>query len=197
MRIVYNSPVILTFTLAAAAVLVLDYLAGGWIIPAFFTTGNLETRLIGAVSHILGHVSWRHYYGNFIMILLIGPLLEEKYGSGKMTMMILVTAILTAGVNYLFFLAPALAPFGKNNLLGASGIVYMMFILGSFTNVRSGEIPATFILAFLIYIGAEVINSFTPDSVSQLGHILGGVSGGVFGLLLSQKAGATSIRRTA
>lgn len=37
-------------------------------------------RLFG---HVLGHASWDHFTGNILLILVIGPMIEEKYGSKK------------------------------------------------------------------------------------------------------------------
>jgi rhomboid protease GluP len=70
--------------------------------------------------------------------------------------------------------------------LGASGIVFMMILLASTANIRSGEIPLTFIAVAIIYLGAEIMKSFEKDNISQLGHILGGVSGAVFGFLVAK-----------
>ena len=55
------------------------------------------------VSHVIGHGSWEHLLGNFAIILLIGPILEEKYGSGQLLWMIFFTALVTGLVNTFFF----------------------------------------------------------------------------------------------
>ena len=55
------------------------------------------------------------------MILIIGPLLEEKYGSKKMFSVILVTAVITGIVNYVFF--------PNIRLLGASGVAFALILL--------------------------------------------------------------------
>jgi membrane associated rhomboid family serine protease len=88
-----------------------------------------------------------------------------------------VTAIATAILNMLLVHA---------GLLGASGIVFMLILLSSFTNIRQGEIPITFILIVVLYIVRELVNAFTPDTVSQLAHIAGGIIGGLFGFLFSK-----------
>ena len=87
---------------------------------------------------------------------------------------ILVTAGITGLVNYIFF--PGVA------LCGASGVVFAFIILTSFTSFRSGEIPLSFILVALIYIGQQLYDAvFVRDSVSQLSHIVGGAVGAVTG----------------
>ena len=54
-------------------------------------------------------------------------------------------------------------------------------------NIKHKEIPLSFILVVIIFIGKEVINALSPDQVAQFAHIIGGVVGGVFGFLLAGK----------
>ncbi len=73
-------------------------------------------------------------------------------------------------------------------VMGASGIVFMFIILSSVVNVKDGEIPLTFIVVAIIYIGQEIVNGlFVNDNISQLGHIIGGACGGIFGYVMNKK----------
>jgi membrane associated rhomboid family serine protease len=171
-RISYNAPVVLTFALIAVVVRLL----GEGITSTWFTThGNLEgtAAWVSLIGHIAGHANWDHLIGNFMLILLLGPILEERYGSISLLIMILITGLVSGLVDV------ALGDATR----GASGIVFMMILLASTANIRQGEIPLTFIAVAVIYLGAEVMKAFEKDNVSQLGHILGGVSGAVFGFL--------------
>ena len=183
-RISYNSPVILTFTFAAFAALLLNYFTAGMANELFFSVyrSSLLDPLfyLRLFTHILGHADLNHFVGNFTLILLIGPMLEEKYGSKPLLIMMIVTAFLTGLINVIFFPTTA--------LLGASGIAFMMIILGSFVNVKDSRIPLTFILAAIFYIGGEILDGiFLSDSVSQMAHILGGICGGLGGKFVSVK----------
>lgn len=176
----YNSPAILTFALISALALGLNALTGGWANSNLFSTYRdsltdplMYVRLFG---HVLGHASWSHYMSNMLMVLLLGPMLEEKYGSKVIVEMIAITAVVTAVIHNVFF--PGVA------LLGASGIAFMLIVLSSIANVRKGEIPITFILICIFYIGGELVAAFKQDNISQLGHIIGGTCGGFFGLFL-------------
>ena len=129
-------------------------------------------------SHVIGHGSIEHLIGNMTFILLIGPIIEEKYDSSKTLLMIAATALITGLINVLFF---------STGLLGASGIVFMLILLVSFTNVTDGKIPLTFILVVLLFVGKEVIQSMQADHVSQAAHIIGGLCGSFFGFILGKK----------
>jgi membrane associated rhomboid family serine protease len=182
LRIRYNAPVVLTFALVSAVVLLVSQLTGGFLIGNFFTlqpyfTASSPLSWLRLVTYVIGHANWAHLIGNFSFILLIGPVLEEKYGSVPLLLMMIVTALATAFLNIIIV---------RTGLLGASGIVFMMILLSSFTNIRQGEIPITFILIVALYVVREVINAFTPDTVSQLAHLAGGLVGGLFGFLFSK-----------
>ena len=57
----------------------------------------------GIISHIMGHTDWNHFFNNFSFILLLGPILEQKYGSHTIIWAMLVTSIVTGVLNFLFF----------------------------------------------------------------------------------------------
>jgi rhomboid protease GluP len=186
LRIRYNSPVVLTFALLCAVVLLIDQLSGGmfirtfFLLPPDFNPGSFLSWL-RLVTYVIGHQGWTHLISNFSFILLIGPVLEEKYGSLPLLAMMIVTALATAVLNLLLV---------HTGLYGASGIVFMLVLLSSFTNIRQGEIPITFILIVALYIVREFVNALNPDTVSQLAHIAGGLIGGAFGFLFSKPPAA-------
>lgn len=159
LRITYNAPVVLTFALAAVVVFIVKQ-----ALPAtndwFVSYPHLDgvRSYVGLFSHILGHANWEHLISNFMLILLIGPILEERHGSFALLLMILATALVTGLANLVL---------GSNMVLGASGVAFMMILLASMANVRGGEIPLSFIAVALIYMGGEVMRSFDNDKVSH------------------------------
>jgi membrane associated rhomboid family serine protease len=179
----YNSPVILTFALAACVIMGADGLTGGRLTPTFFATYpgfRLTSPLFyfQLISHALGHRNWAHLTANFSVILLVGPILEEKYGSANLIKMMLITALVTGLLN---------AALLSTGLLGASGLAFMMILLASFTNHREGEIPLTFLLVLVLFLAKEVVQAFSQDDISQFAHILGGICGSLFGFLRGPK----------
>ncbi|GHV96127.1 hypothetical protein AGMMS50293_24470 [Spirochaetia bacterium] len=179
MRIKYNAPTVLTFALLSALVLLLSKsllpgLAEAWfMVPGRngFNPGSVR-NWVSIISHAAGHANWTHLINNFSLILLVGPMLEENYGSRSLFVMILITALVTGVLNVLLF---------RTALMGASGVVFMMILLASFTNFSHGEIPLTFILVLILYLGVQLFNSFSTDNISQFAHIVGGFCGSLFG----------------
>ena len=96
MKIRYNAPVTLTFALISAFLLLADQLLRLNIIPALFIvpgrggfSASDPLSYIRLFTHIAGHVSWPHLLGNFSLILLLGPILEEKHGGSSLFIMIM------------------------------------------------------------------------------------------------------------
>lgn len=181
MKIRYNAPVVLNYALLAVLVLLLNPLLGGGLIQTWFIVPGQGYFDAGSVisyirlfSHVAGHVSWEHLLGNFAIILLVGPILEEKYGSFSLLFMILITALVTGILNSLLF---------EGALLGASGVAFMMILLAPFTNTKQGEIPLTFVLIIALYIVKEVFQSFQSNNIAEFAHIAGGFCGSIFGFI--------------
>ncbi len=184
LKITFNSPVVLGFIFTSLAVLILGFLTMGKSNELLFMTYHsaLTNPLtyVRFFTHVLGHSGWGHYIGNASYILLLGPMLEEKYGSKRILQVILITAVVTGVVNYLLFWNVALC--------GASGVVFSFILLTSFTSFKNGEIPLTFILVAIIFLGQQVYEGvFLQDNISNLSHVMGGIIGSIVGYKLNKK----------
>lgn len=183
-KITFNSPVILSFTAVCSVALLLGYVTKGASTDAFFSVYRSPllspltyVRLLG---HVCGHAGWEHFIGNIMLLLVVGPLLEEKYGSYNILFVILATALVTGIANCLLF--PGV------QLLGASGVVFAFILMASFTGSRNGQIPLTFILVAAIYLGQQVYEGiFVANDVANLTHIFGGVIGAILGYAMNRK----------
>ena len=182
-KLQYNSPVILTMTLISAIALVLNALTGGRSNMALFSVyrSSLASPLtyLRFFTHALGHADYTHFINNYMLILLAGPMIEEKYGSKQLLKMILITALVTGLIQFIFF--PGIV------LRGASGIVFMLILLSSFANYKKGSIPITLILVAIIYLCGQIINAiaYPNDGISQMAHIIGGLCGMLFGWIIA------------
>ena len=177
LQLQYNSQVILTFFLLSLGVLFLGQWTGGWTTTHLFCVyrSSLKDPLfyVRLFGHVLGHGSWDHFLNNMLLLLVIGPPMEEKYGSIPLLRGILLTALISG------ILQCALFP--HSALLGASGIVFMLIMLASLSGF-SGGIPVTMLLVAVLYLGQQVYDViFVRDNVANFMHIVGGVCGTVFG----------------
>ncbi|MGC9450960.1 MAG: rhomboid family intramembrane serine protease [Oceanipulchritudo sp.] len=185
LRIDYNAPFCLSFALLAMAIHAIGSLTDGWIIQHWFSIQGSAafsdwTTYPRLVLHVLGHASAPHLFSNLIVLLLVGPMLEEMYGPGLLFLLSLVTALLTGLIMVVFL---------TGTLVGASGIVFAFIILSSFANAKSGTIPLTFALISLIFLGGEVIRALSgQDQIAQFAHIAGGILGGMAGFYMARRA---------
>ena len=178
-RLQYNAPVTLTFALLSLCALGLGRLTNGWTDVHLFSVWRSPlTDLLTYPRfflHVLGHVDFDHYISNMMMILVVGPGLEEKYGSRSILSAIIITALVSGIVHWMLFPGTI--------LMGASGIVFMMIVMASLAGMRDGRIPITLILVLILYLGNEIVSGVTQkDNISQLTHIIGGICGAVLGL---------------
>jgi GlpG protein len=184
LKISFNSPVILSFTLICLAALLLNTITSGKSNYLLFEVyrSSLANPLtyVRMFTHVFGHANWSHFINNITLILVVGPLLEEKYGSADLAFVIAVTAFITGLVHFIFFPGSA--------LLGASGVVFALILLSSFSCIKDGALPLTFILVAVLYIGEQVVDGiFVKDNVSNLTHIIGGIVGAFFGYFANIK----------
>lgn len=182
MKITYDTPVVITFATLSLAVLVVDTMTNFWLSRnLLLSPGTFEPLRVGfwtgLVGHIFGHGGIGHYVGNFSLILILGPILERRYGSLLLALMMFFTALATGVLNLVFF---------DNAILGASGIAFMMVGLTPMVAGRGGSIPVTAIIVPVLWIGGEIVAALIPDEVSRFAHILGGIIGGGFGYLLRE-----------
>lgn len=184
-KIQYNSPVILTFTLLSFISLVLGmatkekstYLLFS-VYKASFSDPLSYLRIF---THTLGHIDFAHFFNNFMLILLLGPMVEEKYGSLNLLFMLLFTAFITGILHILMF---------NSILLGASGIVFFLILISSYANYQKGRIPLTLILVIVIFIGREIYGAFmNDDNIAQITHIVGAFIGALCGAFFNNKVG--------
>ncbi len=173
----YNSIVILSYFFISLLVFIANYISHDKLNKKLFSCyrGSIFSPLtyIRMFTYIFGHNDFNHFINNFLYILLIGPMIEEKYGSINLLIMILITAFVSGLISIII---------SRDRILGASGIVYMLIVLSSFVNFEAGTIPITLVLICILYVASEIKDGlFKKDNVSHLGHLMGAVCGCVFG----------------
>lgn len=184
LKITFNAPITLGFVIICFIATLLGVISNGTITQTLFITyhSSLTNPMtyLRFITHIFGHSGWSHFIGNASYLLLLGPMLEEKYGSKVLLEIMGITAVVTGLVNYIFF--------WNVGLCGASGVVFAFIILASFTGFKEGEIPLTFILVAIIFIGQQVYEGIAvQDNISNMAHIVGGIVGAIVGYLLNKK----------
>lgn len=182
-RLSFNAPAILAFTAICVVVQIINIITKGASNTAVFSVyqSSLLNPLtyVRCVCHVFGHADWDHLIGNMMYILILGPMIEEKYGTSNTIFVMVATALVTGIINMIFF--PGV------RLLGASGIVFAFILISSITTKEDRTIPVTFILVALLYVGQQVYQGvFQRDNISQMAHIAGGVVGSVLGFIMQK-----------
>ena len=175
----YNSAVIITYLLICIAAWFLNKLTLGKSNKTLFENYRSSPfnpmTYVRLFTHCIGHRDWDHLVGNFLYILLIGPMIEEKYGSINLIIMFLITSLVIALFNIIF---------NNYSILGASGNVYMLIVLSSFSNIQEGKIPLTVVLICIFYVIGEFRRTITERKSKTYhdGHLIGALCGLLFGI---------------
>ena len=191
MQLRYNAPVTFSFALICTLVMLLDqYVFPGFVgtylsAPGADFNPGQPAHYFAVVLYVFGHESWTHLWNNFLFLLLLGPILEEKYTPKPLLMMMFSTTIVTGIFNVLMKQPP---------LVGASALVFMMIMLVSFARTKAGDVPVSFILIFVLFLLAELTRGAQNNNpaVSNLAHIIGGVCGTIFGFLKMAATGGNA-----
>ncbi len=183
LRISFNAPATLVFSLICAGAQLINILTGGWSNDHIFSV--YRSSLLDPLAylrffcHVFGHSGWDHLINNLMYVLILGPMLEEKYGTENVVIVMAATALVTG------ILHPLLFPGVR--LLGASGIVFAFILLSSITRSGDGSIPVTFLLVAALYLGTQIYEGIAlRDHVSQMSHIVGGIVGTVLGFAMDR-----------
>ena len=179
-----NAPVIIGMALLSLLLVGVNALTGNLatrFLAAYYTSWADPLMYLRLFSYVLVHADFSHYFGNYMLMLVVGPIVEERYGAKRLLLMMLVTALVTALFNLLFF---------RNIMLvGASGLVFMLILVSAYTNLRQGKFPITVVLVAVLYIGNEVVTGLgANDNISRLSHIVGALCGAGFGFALNRGA---------
>ena len=190
----YNSIVILSYLFICLGAWLLNTITRGKSNKLLFESyrSSLLNPLtyVRMFTHSIGHKDWDHLVSNFLYILLIGPMIEEKYGSINLSIMLLITSLVIALYNIIF---------NDYVITGASGNVYMLIVLSSFSNISEGKIPITVILICIFYVITEIKKSLLEGNkkIYHDGHLIGAICGLVFGFLfLKYPDGITTLIKT-
>lgn len=191
--ILYDAPVTVTFAL----IVIFIFLVDGAIFKDLLSTQYLlsPTAVNGAnpfnfkvplsyvqvLFHVFASAEQSTLLSNVIIVLLLGPILEEKYGSVIIGMMMLLSALLSGVLNSSFCL------YGAS---GADPIVFMFVLLNSYISISKKKIPLSAVIVLILFISSEFYAKNPNGFNGILVNIAGGLCGSLLAFLTSPKARA-------
>lgn len=195
-KINLDSPVAIFFAAACIVIFIFDYFilkgkisqsltsaptASAGVLP--FEVSN-PLSYLRIVFYAFGFSSPSSLITSLIFIMLLGPAIEEQYGSVIIGIMMGVSAIFSGVLN---------ACFCTTSLRGASSIIFMLIFLNSFMSFTKKKIPLSFILVIILFIAKEFIEK-SGNTANGIIEILicmaGGLCGSLLAFLTSPKARA-------
>lgn len=177
------APLTFTFAIISFLALVANILMNGRLhamFSAYFTAFSDPFMYARLFSKAFMHADLIHYLRNFSAILILGPIVERRFGSFRLLLMMAATSFIT-GLVHVFFSPDVM-------LMGASGIAYMLIILACFVNVRERRVPIAALVVGLFYLATEFWNALTlNDNIAHISHAIAVLCGLGFGYLMAGK----------
>jgi len=190
LKIVYDAPATLSFVFICIALFILDNLVfkqkiSGFLMSPTVSNGHLpfNPTKIGTyfrlISYSFGAASSTALIINMIFVLLMGPTMEERYGTVVIAIMMFVSALFAGVLNSCFC---------RYQLTGCEAIVFMMILLNSFLSLSKKKIPLSFVMIFILFILKDNLERNANGSIGIIINIAGGLCGSLFAFLTSPKA---------
>ena len=159
LKFIFDSPVVLVFSVVSTVIFISDLILklnlsekifecpGAKSVPAFDFKSALS--YVKLVIYPFGGENSTSFFLNIGFILLLGPVLEERYGSIMLALMIFITS-LVGGV-----LTACVSTFG---ISGCGGIVFMMIILSVLSVFIKKQLPVSWIFIFALYLAFSLFS---------------------------------------
>ena len=192
-KVAYDAPVTLTFVIVSAIIFLLNMLlAKSGKAAGFEKIFASPTNQAGALPFIinapLSYLRLLFYifgasvggasllFTNLILIMLLGPAMEERYGSVIIGIMIFVSALFAGVLN---------ACFCETSLVGAGPLVSMMIFLNAFMSFSKKKFPLSFAAVMVLFVLLQIFSG--AGAVQIIICISGGLCGSLFAFLTSPK----------
>lgn len=190
---VFDAPVTIVFCLISVILFAFD---------TFVFKGTLNERILSSPTTISGTLPFMiskpaSYFrlilyafsasnfilllSNLLFLLMLGPAMEERYGSVVIGIMTGVSVLFSGVLN---------ACFCETSLRGCMPVIFMMIFLNSFMSFSKKKIPVSFILIFILYTAKETAGKKLSETVGLIICISGGLCGSLFAFLTSPKTRA-------
>ncbi len=188
LKVSYDAPVTLTFVIICAILFLLSTFAikngalNKILASPTSTAGALPFIVSQPISYlrlllyIFGAGEGAVLITNLILIMLLGPAMEERYGSVIIGIMIFVSALFSGVLN---------ACFCSESLVGAVPVVSMMIFLNAFMSFSKKKFPLSFAAVMILFVMLEVFSG--AGAIRIIICIAGGLCGSLFAFLTSPK----------
>lgn len=192
-NILFDSPVTTTFSVLAVLLFIIDsFIVKGKLSALFLTAPTVAEgafafnaadplSYLRIIFHVFGSNNCSLLISNLIIISLLGPILEEKYGSVIIGIMMLLSSLLSGVLAGCFC---------KTGISGADSIVFMMVLLNSYLSVSKKKIPLSSVIVLVLFIWGQFYADKSNGLIGLLVNVAGGLCGSLLAFFASPKARA-------
>lgn len=138
--------------------------------------------LLGVLFHIFSYMDFNLLLCDLIFIMLLGPFMEERYGSVIIGIMIFVASLFSGVLNACFCKFPA---------SGSTCVVFMLILLDAMMNISKKKISASSIAVLILFIIRLYLVKNENGIIDVIIVIAGGLCGSLLAFMASPKARKT------
>lgn len=189
----YDAPVSQTFVILSFVIFLIDLFALKFKLNTTYLISPTSSQ--GVLPFVFSDpLSWARIFlyifggkdqvvlvTNLLLVILIGPTMEERYGSVIIGIMFFVSALFSAVLNTLVC---------KNGMSGCGSVVFMLLILNAMMFFTKKTISATSITMIVLFVCREFFIKNDNGIAGSLITLAGGLCGSLFAFIASPKARA-------
>lgn len=203
-RVTYDAPITLSFIFITAIIFILDQFAlkGSLSEKILICSGRTNgysfdytspLSYVRIFAHVFHANNWINMLSNATFLLLLGPVLEERYGSIAIALTLFLSSLISG----------VLATFSPIPVSGPSAIIFLFILLSTITSFEKRNLSLSSILLFILYsafvlsqgygnnlslfTGNKIIIFFKANIPSFM-SLIAGILGSIAGFLTAPKA---------
>ena len=188
----YDAPVTLTFTLLSLLLFLIDLIfLENKLDSSFFMTSTVSgdfqfsfasfNSYLRLFLYVFGRGNTIFFFSRLVIITLLGPRMEERFGSGVIGIMILVSTLFTGVLSA----CSCKLPFN-----GADPIVFMLILLDMLFHISKKTVSLSSALATALFIACLFVSPNQNGMIGVLVVLAGGLCGSLFAFMASPKTRA-------
>lgn len=132
----------------------------------------VDGHIINLIMPMFMHANLPHLIFNCYALFLVGPLVEQFYGTKRYVLLYLLMGIIATIGSFIFSDAVA---------VGASGAIYGLLAFHIYLFLRNRQMyRELFGMQMLVVIGINLVYTFMDPNIDKAGHVVGLLAGLIF-----------------
>jgi len=158
-----------------------------FFVPAFtkaflLISSDIYSRPWILITYMFLHSGPYHLFFNMYVLLIFGPMLEQRIGSKRFLLIYFASGIIAAFISSFFYFS-ALGASGA--IMGILGV--LIILMPDLKLLLFFVVPMQLWVAAIIFVLIDVLGIFYPTGIGNIAHLVGLATGLLYGLYLKKQ----------